>query len=121
MLYVVYSTYKGVYILTIGQRIKQLRKEKKMTQQTLQKLSGVAQATISDYENDIITEHRAYILMRLAGALETTPEYLLSGTGEKNINDVRYMKSELIQILDQLTPEAQTAILIAAKAMIQSK
>jgi len=107
--------------MSVGKRIKELRRGKLMTQQELSKSSGVAQATISEYENDVTTEHRAIVLMKIAAALETTPDYLLTGKGEKDLNNVRFLKSELINIIDQLTPEAQAAILVAAKAMIQTQ
>ena len=105
--------------MSIGARIKKLRNDKNMSQRGLSRLAGVSQPTISDYESETIIEHRAHILIKIATALGTTPEYLITGKGEQDLNNVRYLKSEMMAVLDQMTPEAQAAILIAAKAMIQ--
>lgn len=54
--------------MTLGQRIRELRSKMRLTQTQLGKRAGVAQATISDYENDVTRNHRADELMRIAAA-----------------------------------------------------
>lgn len=105
--------------MSMGKRIQALRKEKKMSQMTLAKKAGVSQPVISDYENDLTTEHRAHILMKIAAALETTPDYLISGQGEKDIFTVSATNRELVSIIEQLPTEAKAALLLAAKAMLK--
>lgn len=106
--------------MSMGKRIKALRIEKKMSQMQLAKKAGISQPVISDYENDLVKDYRAHILMKLAAALETTPEYLVTGKGEKNIFTVSATNRELVSIIEQLTPDAKAALLLAAKAMLKS-
>ena len=86
----------------------------------LAKKAGISQAVISEYENDIVTEHRAHILMKLASALETTPEYLITGKGDPDIFKISQTDKELIQLIDTLSPEAKVALLLAARAMVKA-
>ena len=60
-------------------RIKQLRKENNLSQNELGKLSGVHVTNISRYERGE-NMPTADVLARLATALKTTGDYLLSGT-----------------------------------------
>jgi transcriptional regulator with XRE-family HTH domain len=102
---------------SIGWRIKQLRKERGMTQAELAKKSGVSQPTISDYENGIAQQHRANVVLRIAAALEVTPEFLLTGTGDKSLNDMNPTLSELQDIYESLPKHLQAALIAAAQSL----
>jgi transcriptional regulator with XRE-family HTH domain len=59
-----------------GAKLRQLRRERALTQQDLQKAAGVAQATLSDLELGR-REARASTLRKLAGALGVEPKELI--------------------------------------------
>ena len=71
------STQYKITYMSIGKRIKSLRREKKITQIQLGRLVGVSGVTIGNYEKD---EHvpKGEHLIALAKALETSPESLMS-------------------------------------------
>lgn len=63
---------------SIGQRIKEMRTECGFTQKQLADIIGVAQNTISQYENDTALPS-VDIIVKLADTLKTTTDYLLRG------------------------------------------
>jgi transcriptional regulator with XRE-family HTH domain len=107
--------------MTIGQRVKGLREMMKLSQSGLAKKAGVSQATVSDYENDEVREHRAHILMKLAAALETTTDYIVNGTGAATISDAETDKDRLVEAFDKLNAAERSAIIAAAQGMLYSK
>jgi transcriptional regulator with XRE-family HTH domain len=50
---------------SLGERVKSTRKAKGLSQAQLAKIAKVSQPVISDYENNIVTEHRVHILMSI--------------------------------------------------------
>ncbi|MGG2098105.1 helix-turn-helix domain-containing protein [Acinetobacter haemolyticus] len=67
---------------TLGIRLKQLRKEQKLTQQQLADKVGVSKTSVIYWEKDEnIPKHES--LMLLSNALDCTPEWLLTG-GDKS-------------------------------------
>ena len=62
----------------MGYRVKEIREEKNMTQEELERRSGVSRQTISAIENDRVKAGDVKIgtLMALAKALETTIDCL---------------------------------------------
>ena len=63
---------------SIGQRIKEMREVRGFTQKQLADLIGVAQNTISQYENGT-AKTSIEIIVKLAKVLDTTTDYLLRG------------------------------------------
>ena len=63
---------------TIGSRIRNLRKEKHITQETLEKKTTIARSTISAFENDKRIPYEEQIAA-LAEALDTSEMYLSKG------------------------------------------
>ena len=103
--------------MSLGQRIKELRGKMGLTQTQLGKRAGVAQATISDYENNVTRNHRADELMRIAAALGTTPTYLMDGTGSPDIKDAATDQDALIAAFNELEQHSRAALIAAARAM----
>lgn len=60
----------------LGERIKELRLEKGLTQPELAKIIGVSNGIISIWENNV-NEPKATFIKRLATALDVTSDYLL--------------------------------------------
>ena len=63
--------------MTIGDRIKKLRKDRDMTQEELAKCIDSKKQTIYKYENNIVTNIPSDKIEKIAEALETTPSYLM--------------------------------------------
>ena len=63
--------------MTIGERIKQLRKEKGISVDKLAEIIGKDRATIYRYESSDIEKMPTSVLEPLATALGTTPSYLM--------------------------------------------
>ena len=64
------------FIAIDGKRLRKLRREKALSQQDLMKMTGIAQATLSDLEGGK-REARASTLRKLAQALEVQPKELM--------------------------------------------
>ena len=63
--------------MTVGERIKQRRKELKMSADELGARLGVNRSTVFRYENGYIEKLPIDILTPIAQALQTTPQYLM--------------------------------------------
>lgn len=61
--------------MTIGERIKTIRKEKGLSQQALAKKTGLAKITISDYEAGKYVPRKENII-KIASALEVPPHQI---------------------------------------------
>ena len=68
--------------LTFGEKIKEARKAKKLTQKQLANKIGAAHNSISDWENDKNKPDPDTIEL-LCGVLEMTPNYLLTSTSDE--------------------------------------
>ncbi|MBO7664072.1 MAG: helix-turn-helix transcriptional regulator [Clostridia bacterium] len=60
----------------MGYRLREIREERKMTQEELERKSGVSRQTISAIENDRMGNVMVGTLMALANALDTTIDSL---------------------------------------------
>lgn len=63
--------------MTLGERIKQARKQKHMTTEELGKAIGVERSAITKYEKGRVTNIPSDRLELLANALDVTPGYLM--------------------------------------------
>lgn len=63
--------------MTVGDRIKKLREENKMTQEELAKFINSTKQTIYKYENNIITNIPSDKIERIAKALGVSPSYIM--------------------------------------------
>lgn len=82
----VYTLIKGVRKLNIGQRLKQLREEKKLTQEDVGNLIGVTKATVNRYETGEIDIKRT-IAIKLSKVFNVSPAYIM-GWEEPFNNDI---------------------------------
>ena len=64
------------FIAIDGKRLRKLRREKALSQQDLMRMTGIAQATLSDLEGGK-REARASTLRKLAEALGVQPKELM--------------------------------------------
>lgn len=82
--------------MSLGSRIRELRVAKGWTQNELARRSGVSQPTISAYENDADKDHKVDVLFRIAGALQVSPDYLRTGKGPMDLQDLHGSMSDLV-------------------------
>lgn len=102
-----YQSVTVPFMGTIGDRIRKLRKAKKMTQPVLAKLIGIDQSTLSDIERG--AGFSAETLMRLADELETTAEFIMRG----RINLVSPALRRAQEAVGTLTDEERLALFSA--------
>ena len=76
--------------MDIGARIKQRRKELKMSADDLGKRLGKDRSTIYRYEKGDIENLPLDILEPIAAALQTTPQFLMGWDDEKKENPANY-------------------------------
>ena len=84
---------------TLGKRLKASRKNKAMTQQELEKISGVSQQLISRIEGEKIESTTE--VFNLADALEVNAKWLATGQGEMKLAEINYPPEDL-RILEML-------------------
>lgn len=94
----------------IGARIKALRKARHWPQKQLANMVGVRYEQLNKYEGGFATPP-ADILVRLAAALDTTVDYLLTGTQieETNLANIRLFRR--FQALEHMAEEDQQTII----------
>ena len=75
--------------MTVGERIKQRRKELKMSANALGIKLGVNRSTVCRYESGDIEKMPVDIIDPIAKALNTTPQYLMGWQEEQKKNDIQ--------------------------------
>ena len=83
--------------MTTGERIKQLRLERGLTQEELGAKLGVQRAAVQKYEKGTVKNIKRDALIRLAEILDTTPEYLL-GWDEMPRNVIPVSDEDIVHI-----------------------
>lgn len=73
--------------MTKGERIKELRERKKLTQEELARLLDTTKQTISKYEKGIVTNIPSDRIESMAKILDSTPEYILGWEKVQQKND----------------------------------
>ena len=91
--------------MTVGDRIKQLRKEKRLTQVELAKRLGVSQAMITQYENHQREPKKFDTIKKIAAALEVTPEDIL-------VQNLLYPKNHRLPALSERKKRPLQGIMI---------
>ena len=90
--------------MSFGQKLKSIRKERKISQTELAQASGVAQRTISSYETDLSIPRTSNQLRKIADVLGVTPADLVSDDDRFLISseEVEY-KVEAKRLVAELT------------------
>ncbi|KAB3529594.1 helix-turn-helix domain-containing protein, partial [Alkaliphilus pronyensis] len=87
--------------MSLGQIIRSLRKEKKITQEQLGKVLNVRKSTISQYENDI-NKPDTDMLKLIADYFNVSVDYLLGRTNSKDtLNNKKDMPTKAYHNLDK--------------------
>jgi len=97
--------------MTLGEKIKQLRSEKNLSQAALEKISGVNSKLLSKYENERIVP-TADSLKKLAEALQISADYLIFDNAPKSglsqLADLDLF--EKFQEVEKMAPENRNMI-----------
>lgn len=105
---------------TIGKRIRALREDADMSQKMLAEKSGMTEATLSRYENDL-REPKATVLIHLATELNTSTDFLLGKTETPYILPsslaITAQESELIKLFRKLPEQGKIRLLERAAAL----
>lgn len=87
-------------LVELGDRLRQLRQDKRLNQDQAAKLVGVEQSTISAYECDL-RQPSYVVLVRLAEIYHVSTDYLL-GRSDKRYVDVSGLTSAEAAIISEL-------------------
>ena len=98
-------------MVTIGDKIKNLLKEKNISQSELSKLTGIRQSSISDYINNryIPKQDKIYLI---ANALNVSPSHLY--TLEESTNEGYYTDPEVAEYANKLKNNPDMRLLFDA-------
>ena len=95
----------------LGERIKQVRKQRGMSQSALAERVGLSYAQIGRYETKG-TQPPAEALKKIADALGISPDFLLYGSAEQkagaNLNDVELIQQ--FKAVEQMDDDDKTVI-----------
>jgi len=72
--------------MLFGEKVKQLRKEKGLTQTELAEAVGVTLRTVQNYEGKNLFPKNQDVVNKLCRVLDTTPDYLISDD-DRFVND----------------------------------
>lgn len=95
--------------MRLGEKIKALRTEKRLTQEELAEAVGTKKQTIHKYETGIITNIPASKIKLIADVLNTTPAYLMGWEDSDNKSDNN--ESELEEYLEELRTRPEMKML----------
>ena len=101
-----------------SKRLKELRKERGLTQEDLSKLSGVSFPTISRYENGQRDEPKLTILKTLANYFDVTIDYLV---GDTDIKETNFTSDEIARIFNSLDDDDKRILMDLAKTLLKKE
>ena len=102
--------------MTLGEKIKFARMQKKISQAELSEKAGTHQKNISKYEKDLVVPS-AVTLKNMADILEVTTDYLLGSGSETTIRDTALLKQ--FREVDHLVDSEKNALMTVISAFIR--
>jgi transcriptional regulator with XRE-family HTH domain len=114
--------------MTLGQRIRQRRKQMGLSQSGLSKAAGVSDSSISLWESDN-TAPRGANLHKLASALQCSPTWILFGDEDKTpeepqaVDDIHHLtedEQELLRLYRALPESEQLSQINGMKARVEN-
>jgi transcriptional regulator with XRE-family HTH domain len=105
----------GVKVMTTGDKIKDLRIKKGLTQEELGQKLGVQKSAVHKWENGLVVNLKRSIIAKLAMILECSPTYLFDDEIIKPADDIDGELKKLLkdpelkaiyEILIKLSPDA---------------
>jgi transcriptional regulator with XRE-family HTH domain len=99
-------------------RLRQLRKDKGLTQEELSKVSGVSLPTISRYEGGTRDEPKLTIMKQLANYFDVSIDYL---SGDSDIKDRNFSSAELLRIFKLLSEADRKMLMDLGKVLLEKE
>lgn len=85
--------------MTIGRKIKQLRKERRLTQSELGDLLGVKKAAVQKYESGQVQNLKQAVIKKLCEVFDKTPSYFLFDDFDSELEKELKSEVEFIEIV----------------------
>ena len=101
--------------MTLGEKIKLTRVQKKISQQQLADQAGIHQKNISKYESNDVAPS-AITLKAIADAMEVTTDYLLGSDKDVTIKDTALFRQ--FKDIDSMPDEEKNALVSVISAYI---
>ena len=106
--------------MSIGQRLKEARKSRKISQDILAEKIGASRGVITNIEHDKIAKPQPMVINAICNVLEINKEWLLDGLGPMNVsadkNQDTQILSEIYEQAQKLSEEEQLFILDMIKS-----
>ncbi len=112
-----FITYHNYTYMTLGERIKIARMQKKINQQALSNKANVHQKNISKYENNGVIPS-AITLKNIANVLGVTTDYLLGNEHDDVIKDTLLLK--YLKKVDKMPDDVKKALMTVIEAYIKN-
>lgn len=107
---------------TVGQRIRELREGRKLTQQQLAKAIGIKQGSLTQLETGKSKSPASTTLTKLARLFEVDPEWLMTGKGPQHpVSSLGDEESELVLLYRSLSQEGRAYVLGRARSVHQDE
>ena len=86
--------------MSVGRKLKDIRMQKKLTQQEVSKSTGISTTALSNYELDIRTPD-AFVIKTLAEYYNVSSDYILN-INQKSTVDKNYVLNKVDYLLNEL-------------------
>lgn len=106
--------------MTLGERLKQLRLEKGITQEELGKIIGLKKQAIWKYENGNVTNMKRSTIKTLSDYFDVSPSYLM-GYSDKRKETTSPINSEIVSAFQNLSEIQQEQVLNFIKFLSEGK
>ena len=111
----------GIIMATpIGNRLRQRREAKDMTQQQLAAKVGMRQSAISAIEREIATSAGASNLLKICAVLDTNPQWMLTGKGDPDLDSFLPSDEDISNIKESLSEDDRRSWIAVGLAMIKA-
>ena len=105
--------------MTLGEKIRTIRKQKGISQEALAAMVYTKKQTISLYEHDKL-ELKVSVLLRIAGALKVPVTTLLEDTGEDELREDYYAIFDSIEasaLVKAMKPELRKVAIVQLRSL----
>lgn len=110
--------------MTIGERIKNAREKRGMTQDEVAKLCNTTKQTIFKYENEIVTNIPYDKIVLLSRALNVSPSYLFGWDEEKDSPSKQTLtegEKLVLEMFRKIPPDQQKVYLEMGRVFVDSQ
>jgi transcriptional regulator with XRE-family HTH domain len=104
-------------MITIGSRVRLLRKARGYSQVQLATLVGITQGSLSLIETNKTEVPAGETLAALCRVLKTTPEFLIAGQGDMDSIEWAIQEHELVHLWRDMPADARRLVLENAQAV----